>query len=99
MKKEELARLVDEYGDAVITFRSENSNKLKYNVCTLDFSTPYIQQKKNRAKRNLARRIMKRKLGNSINGMDIHHVDGNPNNNSSSNLKVVSKRFNRSRNA
>ena len=49
MKKEELARLVDEYGDAVITYRSENSNKLKYNVCTLDFSTPYIQQKKNRA--------------------------------------------------
>ncbi len=50
MKKEELARLVDDYGDAVITYRSENSNKLKYNVCTLDFSTPYIQQKKNRAK-------------------------------------------------
>ena len=50
MKKEELARLVDEYGDAVITYRSENSNKLKYNVCTLDFSTPYVQQKKNRAK-------------------------------------------------
>ena len=50
MKKEELARLVDEYGDAVITYRSENSNKLKYNVCTLDFDTPYIQQKKNRAK-------------------------------------------------
>lgn len=50
MKKEELAQLVEEYGDAVITFRSENSNKLKYNVCTLDFSTPYIQQKKNRAK-------------------------------------------------
>ena len=50
MKKEELARLVDEYGDAVITYRSENSNKLKYNVCTLDFSTPYIQQKRNRAK-------------------------------------------------
>lgn len=37
-------------GDAVITYRSENSNKLKYNVCTLDFSTPYIQNKKNRAK-------------------------------------------------
>jgi hypothetical protein len=50
VKKEELAQLVEEYGDAVITFRSENSNKLKYNVCTLDFSTPYIQQKKNRAK-------------------------------------------------
>jgi hypothetical protein len=50
VKKEELRQLVDEYGDAVITYRSENSNKLKYNVCTLDFSTPYIQQKKNRAK-------------------------------------------------
>ena len=50
MKKEELATLVDDYGDAVITYRSENSNKLKYNVCTLDFSTPYIQNKKNRAK-------------------------------------------------
>ena len=50
MKKEELADLVNDYGDAVITYRSENSNKLKYNVCTLDFSTPYIQNKKNRAK-------------------------------------------------
>lgn len=50
MKKEELAHLVDDYGDAVITYRSENSNKLKYNVCTLDFTTPYIQDKKNRAK-------------------------------------------------
>ena len=50
MKKEELAQIVEEYGDAIITYRSENSKKLKYNVCTLDFSTPYIQQKKNRAK-------------------------------------------------
>lgn len=50
MKKEELAELVNDYGDAIITYRSENSNKLKYNVCTLDFSTPYIQSKKNRAK-------------------------------------------------
>lgn len=50
MKKEELKNAVDEMGDAVITYRSENSNKLKYNVCTLDFSTPYIQNKKNRAK-------------------------------------------------
>ncbi len=50
MKKEELASLVREYGDAIITYRSENSRKLKYNVCTLDFSTPYIQSKKNRAK-------------------------------------------------
>lgn len=50
MNKEALAKLVTEYGDAIITYRSENSKKLKYNVCTLDFSTPYIQKKKNRAK-------------------------------------------------
>ena len=50
MKKQELTALVTEYGDAIITYRSENSKKLKYNVCTLDFSTPYIQKKKNRAK-------------------------------------------------
>lgn len=50
MKKEDLANLVHDYGDAVITYRSENSNKLKYNVCTLDFSTPYIQSKSSRAK-------------------------------------------------
>jgi len=50
VKKEELAAAVRLNGDAIITYRSENSNKLKYNVCTLDFSTPYIQTKKNRAK-------------------------------------------------
>ena len=50
VKKQELANLVAEYGDAIITYRSEKSRKLKYNVCTLDFSTPYIQKKKNRAK-------------------------------------------------
>lgn len=50
MKKQELAHLVHEYGDAIITYRSEQSKKLKYNVCTLDFTTPYIQKKKNRAK-------------------------------------------------
>ena len=52
MKKQELADLVNEYGDAIITYRSEQSRKLKYNVCTLDFTTPYIQKKKNRAKEN-----------------------------------------------
>lgn len=50
MNKEELRKRVTDYGDAIITYRSENSNKLKYNVCTLDFSTPYIQTKTNRAK-------------------------------------------------
>jgi hypothetical protein len=50
VKKDELTQLVQEYGDAIITYRSENSKKLKYNVCTLDFSTSYIQGKRNRAK-------------------------------------------------
>jgi hypothetical protein len=50
VKKQELTYLVREYGDAIITYRSEQSNKLKYNVCTLDFSVPYIKGKKNRAK-------------------------------------------------
>ena len=49
MTKEELVRQVTEYGDALIYYKSLNSNKLKYNVCTLDFSTPYISSKKNRA--------------------------------------------------
>jgi hypothetical protein len=50
VKKNELIALVDEYGDATITYRSQNSKKLKYNVCTLDFSTPHITKKTNRAK-------------------------------------------------
>jgi hypothetical protein len=48
--KQELADLIETQGDAIITYRSENSNKLKYNVCTLDFTTEYIKNKKNRAK-------------------------------------------------
>ncbi len=57
------------------------------------------EQKKRRAGRNLARRIMKRKLGSKINGKDIDHRDRNPNNNSLTNLSVKSKSTNRSRNA
>jgi len=50
VKKEELKKKVNGAGDAIITYRSPNSRKTKYNVCTIDFSTPYIQDKKNRAK-------------------------------------------------
>jgi len=50
MKKEEFKKRLDEAGDAIITYRSQNSRKLKYNVCTRDFSTEYIQEKRNRAK-------------------------------------------------
>ena len=50
MTREDFKNAVTECGDAVITYRSTNSRKLKYNVCTLDFSTPYIQKKRNRAR-------------------------------------------------
>ena len=50
MKKDEFIRQVTEAGDAVITYRSQNSRRLKYNVCTLDFDNKYIQSKRNRAK-------------------------------------------------
>jgi hypothetical protein len=50
VEKGKFKDLVDEYGDAVITYRSTNSKKLKYNVCTLNFDNKYIQSKKNRAK-------------------------------------------------
>jgi hypothetical protein len=50
VKKEEFLRTVSDCGDAIITYRSTNSRKLKYNVCTLDFDNTYIQSKKNRAK-------------------------------------------------
>ena len=50
MEKGKFKDLVHEYGDAVITYRSTNSKKLKYNVCTLNFDNKYIQSKKNRAK-------------------------------------------------
>ena len=50
MNKDELINAVRDYGDATITYRSLESKKLKYNVCTLDFSTDYIKTKSNRAK-------------------------------------------------
>ena len=52
MKKEEFVRQVDKYGDAIITYRSQNSRRLKYNVCTLNFDNKYIQSKRNRARPN-----------------------------------------------
>jgi hypothetical protein len=47
--KDELISRVREYGDAIITYRSAESRKLKYNVCTLDLDNPYIKTKQNRA--------------------------------------------------
>lgn len=50
MTKEEFISAVRECGEAIINYRSAESNKLKYNTCTLDFDNDYIQTKQNRAK-------------------------------------------------
>ena len=52
MSKEEFIKRVTHCGDAIITYRSQNSRILKYNVCTLDFDNKYIQSKRNRARPN-----------------------------------------------
>ena len=52
MSKEEFIKRVTHCGDAIITYRSQNSRRLKYNVCTLDFDNKYIQSKRNRARLN-----------------------------------------------
>jgi hypothetical protein len=57
------------------------------------------EQKKDRAGRNGARRMMKKKYGNSLLGRDVDHKDRNPRNNSMSNLRIQSKSINRSRNS
>ena len=46
MKKEDFIKNVDDAGDAIITYRSQNSRRLKYNVCTMDFDNKYIQSKR-----------------------------------------------------
>jgi len=52
-------------------------------------------QRKRRGARVQAARDMK-KVGRHTKGMDVHHKDGNPKNNSLSNLKMSSKKANRS---
>ena len=52
MRKDEFIKRVQHCGDAIITYRSQNSRRLKYNVCTLDFDNKYIQSKGNRARPN-----------------------------------------------
>ena len=55
------------------------------------------EQRENRSSRNKARR----KLANSgyqLKGKDVDHKDGNPRNNSRSNLRIQSPSINRARN-
>ena len=57
------------------------------------------EQRKNRSSRNLARRLMKKKLGvKAVKGKDIDHKDKNPRNNARSNLRIRTKSKNRSDN-
>ena len=55
-------------------------------------------QKKDRASRNKARRVlMKKGLVRKGDGKDIDHNDGTPKNNMRKNLKVVSRSYNRAK--
>ena len=56
------------------------------------------EQKKDRAGRNGARRMLKKKYGNSLLGKDVDHKDRNPRNNNMNNLRLQSKSENRARN-
>ncbi len=56
------------------------------------------EQRKRRSSRVLARRLIEKRMGKSaLNGKDVDHKDGNPMNNSLSNLRATSVSFNRSR--
>lgn len=57
------------------------------------------EQKKNRSSRNKARRLMEAKgRVRKGDGKDVDHKNSNPKDNSSGNLRVTSKSYNRSRN-
>ena len=54
------------------------------------------EQIKRRAQRNKARRLLKAiKTEKELRGKDVHHKDGNPNNNDKKNLSVVTQNYNR----
>ena len=57
------------------------------------------EQRARRSSRNKARRLAVKKHGKSaVKGKDVDHKDRNPMNNSSSNLRIQSKKENRGRN-
>ena len=57
------------------------------------------KSKDDRQHRRVARRLMAKKLGiKKIKGKDVDHKDGNPRNNSKTNLRIRSKSANRKRN-
>lgn len=57
------------------------------------------EQRARRSSRNKARRLAVKKHGKAaVRGKDVDHKDRNPMNNSSSNLRIQSKKENRGRN-
>ena len=57
------------------------------------------EQIKRRSKRNQARRLVIKSKGKAaVKNKDVDHKDRNPHNNSSSNLRIQSKKTNRGRN-
>ena len=57
------------------------------------------EQRKKRSNRNKARRLMIAKRGEAaVAGKDVDHVNRNANDNSINNLRIASRRVNRSRN-
>jgi hypothetical protein len=56
------------------------------------------EQIRNRSSRNKARREMEKRHGKgALTNHDIDHTDGNPMNNSLQNLKITTKKYNRSK--
>lgn len=45
MKVEIVRNSLGRYGEAIVNYRSVNSKKLKYVVCTVDFNNAYINTK------------------------------------------------------
>jgi len=56
------------------------------------------QRKRNASRKRARRKIVKEKGEAAMKGKDVDHIDRNANNNARSNLRVVSKSKNRSRN-
>lgn len=56
------------------------------------------QRKLNASRKRARRKVVKEKGESAMKGKDVDHIDRNANNNARSNLRVVSKRKNRSRN-
>ena len=56
------------------------------------------QRKRNASRKRARRKLVKEKGESAMKGKDVDHIDRNANNNARSNLRVVSKRKNRSRN-